>query len=76
MIEQTIEAVNKVPSVVSTKVPLTYEQQISKMSNKQLKGELRRRNRMNERPLLKGIWTTVLLVVLENHQKGMKAYIR
>ena len=51
----------------------TYQERVEKMSNKQLMGEVRRRNRKPEFPLLKTVFTTVLQVMLENHERGMKS---
>ena len=53
-----------------------YENKIQKMSDKQLRAELVRKTRNQERPRINEIFANVLLTVFDSHKRGMASHLR
>lgn len=58
----------------SAKKSETYQDRVTKMSNRQIAGELRRKANKPSHPLMDQLFATVLSVIFDNYQQAKSMY--
>lgn len=73
--EQIQLITNEVTEAVKVKSPVPYEKRLEKMSNNQLRGEIRKGQKGKLSGYVSVPLAIVLGVILDSHERGMKPFI-